>query len=84
MKFTRSKLTPVEGTANVTVEKSIVGLDFVTAHNLAQTLTFTIGSKTVSGSEMNWIWGDGNTLTGSTIVTLKQGQYKVYPLSRTL
>lgn len=57
------------------VEKSIVGLDFVTAHNLAQTLTFTIGSKTVSGSEMNWIWGDGNTLTGSTIVTLKQGQY---------
>lgn len=75
VKFTRSKLTPVEGTANVTVEKSIVGLDFVTAHNLAQTLTFTIGSKTVSGSEMNWIWGDGNTLTGSTIVTLKQGQY---------
>ena len=75
VKFTRSKLTPVEGTANVTVEKAIVGLDYVTARNLAQTLTFTIGSKTVSGSEMDWIWGDGNTLTGSTIVTLKQGQY---------
>lgn len=75
VKFTRSTLTPVEGTANVTVEKSIVGLDYVTARNLAQTLTFTIGSKTVSGSEMDWIWGDGNTLTGSTIVTLKQGQY---------
>lgn len=75
VKFTRSKLTPVQGTANVTVEKSIVGLDYVTARNLAQTLTFTIGSKTVHGSEMDWSWGDGNTYTGSTIVTLEQGQY---------
>ena len=75
VKFTRSKLTPVEGTANVTVEKSIVGLEYVTAFNLAQTLTFKIGSKTVKGSDMNWTWSnDGNTLTGSTIVTLQQNE----------
>ena len=75
VKFTRSKLTPVEGTANVTVEKSIVGLEYVTAFNLAQTLTFKIGSKTVKGSDMNWTWSnDGNTLTGSTIVTLKRSE----------
>lgn len=75
VKFTRSKLTPVEGTANVTVEKSIVGLEYVTAFNLAQTLTFKIGSKTVKGSDMNWTWSnDGNTLRGSTIVTLKRSE----------
>lgn len=75
VKFTRSKLTPVEGTANVTVEKSIVGLEYVTAFNLGQTLTFEIGSKTVKGSDMNWTWSnDGNTLTGSTIVTLKRSE----------
>lgn len=75
VKFTRSKLTPVEGTANVTVEKSIVGLEYVTAFNLAQTLIFKIGSKTVKGSDMNWTWSnDGNTLTGSTIVTLQQNE----------
>ncbi len=75
VKFTRSKLTPVEGTANVTVEKSIVGLEYVTAFNLAQTLTFKIGSKTVKGSDMNWTWSnDGNTLTVSTIVTLKRSE----------
>lgn len=75
VKFTRSKLTPVQGTANVTVEKAIVGLEYVTAFNLAQTLTFKIGSKTVKGSDMNWTWSnDGNTLTGSTIVTLQQNE----------
>lgn len=75
VKFTRNTLTPVEGTANVTVEKSIVGLEYVTAFNLAQTLTFKIGSKTVKGSDMNWTWSnDGNTLTGSTIVTLEQNE----------
>lgn len=68
-------MTPVEGTANVTVEKSIVGLEYVTAFNLAQTLTFKIGSETVKGSDMNWTWSnDGNTLTGSTIVTLKRNE----------
>lgn len=75
VKFTRSTLTPVEGTANVTVEKSIVGLEYATAFNLAQTLTFKIGSKTVKGSDMSWTWSnDGNTLTGSTIVTLKRSE----------
>lgn len=75
VKFTRNTLTPVQGTANVTVEKSIVGLEYVTAFNLAQTLTFKIGSKTVKGSDMNWTWSnDGNTLTGSTIVTLQQNE----------
>ena len=75
VKFTRNTLTPVRGTANVTVEKSIVGLEYVTAFNLAQTLTFKIGSKTVKGSDMNWTWSnDGNTLTGSTIVTLQQNE----------
>ena len=75
VKFTRSKLTPVEGTANVTVEKSIVGLEYVTAFNLAQTLTFKIGRKTVNGSDMDWTWSnDGNTLTGSKTVTLKQNE----------
>ena len=75
VKFTRSKLTPVEGTANVTVEKSIVGLEYATARNLAQTLTFKIGNKTVNGSDMDWTWSnDGNTLTGSKTVTLKQNE----------
>ena len=75
VKFTRSKLAPVEGTANVTVEKTIVGLEYATARNLAQTLTFEIGRKTVNGSDMHWVWSDvGNTLTGSAIVTLKQNE----------
>ena len=75
VKFTRSKLTPVEGRANVTVEKKIVGLEYATAYNLGKTLTFKIGNKTVNGSDMNWTWSnDGNTLTGSTIVTLQQNE----------
>ena len=75
VKFTRNTLTPVRGTANVTVEKKIVGLEYVTAYNLGQTLTFKIGNKTVNGSDMNWTWSnDGNTLTGSTIVTLQQNE----------
>ena len=77
VKFTRSKLAPVEGTANVTVEKTIVGLDYATAYNLAKNLNFQIGSKTVSGSSMSWVWSDdGNTLTGSTVMTFKESECK--------
>ena len=75
VKFTRSKLTPVEGTANVTVEKSIVGLNFDTAFKLAQTLTFTVSNKTVQGSDMSWVWDGDNTLTASAVVTLNSREY---------
>lgn len=75
VKFTRSKLTPVEDTANVTVEKSIVGLNFDTAFKLAQTLTFTVSNKTVQGRDMSWVWDGDNTLTASAVVTLNSREY---------
>mgnify|MGYP004463359745 CR=1 FL=1 len=71
--FTRDKLTPVEGTANVTLTKTISGLEYATAYNLARTLTFTIGNKTISGTDLNWVWSnDGKTYTGSIVLSLKE------------
>ena len=70
--FTRDKLTPVEGTANVTLTKTISGLEYATAYNLARTLKFTIGNKTISGTDLNWVWSnDGKTYTGSIVLSLK-------------
>ena len=71
--FTRDKLTPVEGTANVTLTKTISGLEYATAYNLARTLKFTIGNKTISGTDLNWVWSnDGKTYTGSIVLSLKE------------
>ena len=71
--FTRDKLTPVKGTANVILTKTISGLEYVTAYNLAKTLNFTIGNKTVSGTDLNWVWSnDGKTYTGSVVLSLKE------------
>ena len=71
--FTRDKLTPVQGTANVTLTKTISGLEYATAYNLARTLKFTIGNKTISGTDLNWVWSnDGKTYTGSIVLSLKE------------
>lgn len=71
--FTRDKLTPVEGTANVTLTKTISGLEYATAYNLARTLKFTIRNKTISGTDLNWVWSnDGKTYTGSIVLSLKE------------
>lgn len=71
--FTRDKLTPVQGTANVTLTKTISGLEYATAYNLAKTLKFTIGKKTISGTDLNWVWSnDGKTYTGSIVLSLKE------------
>lgn len=71
--FTRDKLTPVEGTANVTLTKTISGLEYATAYTLARTLKFTIGNKTISGTDLNWVWSnDGKTYTGSIVLSLKE------------
>lgn len=71
--FTRDKLTPVKGTANVTLTKTISGLEYATAYNLARTLKFTIGKKTISGADLNWVWSnDGKTYTGSIVLSLEE------------
>ena len=71
--FTRDKLTPVVGTANVTLTKTISGLEYATAYNLAKTLKFTIRNKTISGDDLNWVWSnDGKTYTGSIVLSLNE------------
>ena len=71
--FTRDKLTPVVGTANVTLTKTISGLEYATAFNLAKTLKFKIGDKTISGTDLNWVWSnDGKTYTGSIVLSLNK------------
>lgn len=52
IKFTRDKLTPVEGTASVTVEKTISGLDFEHAKTLAEGLEFRVGDHKLTYSDM--------------------------------
>lgn len=79
IKLTRDKLTPVEGTANVTLEKVIVGLKYAEARSLAEKLTFTVGSHTLGYSDLNWTWSGTadsyGTYTGTTILNISQSEF---------
>lgn len=74
IKFTRDVLTPVEGTANVTFTKTINGLETSSeADEIAQGLTFKVGSKTLRYSDLIWSWANG-VYTGSTTFTLSKSE----------
>lgn len=80
IKLTRDKLTPVEGTANVTLEKVIVGLKYAEARSLAEKLTFTVGSHTLGCSDLNWTWSGTadsyGTYTGTTVLNISQNEFR--------
>ena len=73
IKFTRDKLTPVEGTASVTVEKTISGLDFEHAKTLAEGLEFKVGDHGLTYSDMTWSWAN-NTYTGTKVISIPQSE----------
>lgn len=72
VKFTRDRLTPVAGTANVTVTKTITGLSAAEAETLAKKLSFKVGNvSTLSYNDMTWTYENG-VYRGSTIVNIPQ------------
>ena len=72
VKFTRDRLTPVAGTANVTVTKTITGLSAAEAETLAKNLSFKVGNvSTLSYNDMTWTYENG-VYRGSTIVNIPQ------------
>lgn len=73
IKFTRDKLTPVEGTASVTVEKTISGLDFEHAKTLAEGLKFKVGEYELTYSDMTWSWAN-DTYTGTKVISIPQSE----------
>lgn len=73
IKFTRDKLTPVEGTASVTVEKTISGLDFEHAKTLAEGLEFKVGEHELTYSNMTWSWAN-DTYTGTKVISIPQSE----------
>ena len=73
IKFTRDKLTPVEGTASVTVEKTISGLDFEHAKTLAEGLGFKVGNHELTYSDMTWSWAN-DTYTGTKVISIPQSE----------
>lgn len=73
IKFTRDKLTPVEGTASVTVEKTISGLDFEHAKTLAEGLEFKVGDYELTYSDMTWSWAN-DTYTGTKVISIPQSE----------
>lgn len=73
IKFTRDKLTPVEGTASVTVEKTISGLDFEHAKTLDEGLEFKVGDHELTYSDMTWSWAN-NTYTGTKVISIPQSE----------
>ena len=73
IKFTRDKLTPVEGTASVTVEKTISGLDFEHAKTLAEGLEFKVGEYGLTYSDMTWSWAN-DTYTGTKVISIPQSE----------
>ena len=73
IKFTRDKLTPVEGTASVTVEKTISGLDFEHAKTLAEGLEFKVGDYKLTYSDMTWSWAN-DTYTGTKVISIPQSE----------
>ena len=72
VKFTRDKLTPAAGTANITVTKTITGLDAEAADALARQLRFKVGDvKTLSYDEMTWSYANG-VYRGSAVVNIPE------------
>lgn len=72
VRFTRDRLTPVAGTANVTVTKTITGLSAADAETLANKLSFKVGDvRTLSYNDMTWTYENG-VYRGSTIVNIPQ------------
>lgn len=72
VRFTRDRLTPVAGTANVTVTKTITGLSAADAETLAKELSFKVGNvSTLSYNDMTWTYENG-VYRGSTIVNIPQ------------
>lgn len=72
VRFTRDRLTPVAGTANVTVTKTITGLSATDAETLAKNLSFKVGNvSTLSYNDMTWTYENG-VYRGSTIVNIPQ------------
>ena len=72
VRFTRDRLTPVAGTANVTVTKTITGLSAADAETLAKNLSFKVGNvSTLSYNDMTWTYENG-VYRGSTIVNIPQ------------
>lgn len=72
VKFTRNKLTPVAGTANVTIERTISGLPTLAeAETLAKGLTFHIGTKEYHYDDLTWTWADG-IYKGSKTISLPE------------
>lgn len=72
VRFTRDRLTPVAGTANVTVTKTITGLSAADAEKLAKTRSFKVGNvSTLSYKDMTWTYENG-VYRGSAIVNIPQ------------
>ena len=85
IKLTRDRLTPVEGTATVTLTKTITGLTYTNARTLANKLTFTVGSHTLSYSELSWSWsGEADsvgTYTGTYVLSIPQREFDTLNVS---
>lgn len=85
IKLTRDRLTPVEGTATVTLTKTITGLTYTNARTLANKLTFTVGSHTLSYSELLWSWsGEADsvgTYTGTYVLSIPQSEFDTLNVS---
>lgn len=74
VRFTRDRLTPAAGTANVTVTKTITGLSATDAETLAKKLSFKAGDvQTLTYADMTWTFENG-VYRGSTIVNIPQNK----------
>lgn len=72
VRFTRDRLTPAAGTANITVTKTITGLSAADADTLAKKLSFKVGDvRRLKYSDMTWTFENG-VYRGSTIVNIPQ------------
>lgn len=84
VRFTRDRLTPAAGTANITVTKTITGLSAADADTLAKKLSFKVGDvRRLKYSDMTWTFENG-VYRGSTIVNIPQdkcGNIKVEEIS---
>lgn len=77
--LTREKLTSVEGTATVTLEKAIIGLKYSEARDLAGKLSFRVKNRPISGADLTWQWSGAadsyGTYTGSIIISIPQSEF---------
>lgn len=77
--LTREKLTSVEGTATVTLEKAIIGLKYSEARDLAGKLSFRVKNRPISGADLTWQWSGTadsyGTYTGSIVISIPQSEF---------